>query len=378
MGNRIKQVICAVAVMLTLAAPAMAEELTLTDIAGREVTLDVPVNRILLGEGRQVHAIAAIRGDEVFDNVIAWRDDLFTTDPDTLAAYRAIAPQIEDLPRFGYIPKGTFDVEAAIALSPDIIILNLEQFKAAKESGFFERMDAAGIPVVFVDFRTDLVKNGDPSLRILGEIFGRQEEAEEYIAFRHEQLDRVAKRLEEVKREKPVVLVHRSPGINSTTACCRTFGAYNFGKMVEMAGGINIGSSLGNTTYVDINPEQIIASDPEHVIVTGADWTEVSDIQKFVPLGPGQDMALAHERLIGLMEEPAFTDIRAVRENKVHAIWHQFYNNPYDYVAIQQFAKWFHPDLFADLDPEATFRELHERFLPVDYRPGYWVSQRDE
>ena len=36
----------------------------------------------------------------------------------------------------------------------------------------------------------------------------------------------------------------------------------------------------------------------------------------------------------------------------MHAAWHQFYGNPYDFVAIQQFAKWFHPDLFADLDPE--------------------------
>ncbi|MBW8724496.1 MAG: ABC transporter substrate-binding protein, partial [Inquilinus limosus] len=39
-----------------------------------------------------------------------------------------------------------------------------------------------------------------------------------------------------------------------------------------------------------------------------------------------------------------------------------------------QLAKWLHPDLFADLDPEATFRTLHERFLPIPYRPGYWVS----
>jgi iron complex transport system substrate-binding protein len=41
-------------------------------------------------------------------------------------------------------------------------------------------------------------------------------------------------------------------------------------------------------------------------------------------------------------------------------------------------AKWLHPTLFADLDPEATFRELHERYLPVSYRPGHWVSLADE
>lgn len=31
-------------------------------------------------------------------------------------------------------------------------------------------------------------------------------------------------------------------------------------------------------------------------------------------------------------------------------------------------AKWFHPTLFVDLDPEASLLpELHERFLPVPY-----------
>ncbi|TIP69101.1 MAG: ABC transporter substrate-binding protein, partial [Mesorhizobium sp.] len=55
-----------------------------------------------------------------------------------------------------------------------------------------------------------------------------------------------------------------------------------------------------------------------------------------------------------------------------------FYNSPYQFVAIQQMAKWLHPDLFADLDAEATFKELHEKFLPVGYTPGHWVSLSDE
>ncbi|UUP17391.1 ABC transporter substrate-binding protein [Nitratireductor thuwali] len=359
---------------LSTLVAAHAEEVTVTDVAGREVTLDVPVKRVLLGEGRQVHALAAIRGDKVFDDVIAWRDDLMGSDADSYALYRAFAPQIADLPRFGYIPTGTFDVEAAIALDPGVIILNLEQFEAARESGFFQFMDAAGVPVVFVDFRADLDKNGDPSLRLLGKLFDVEEKAEEYIAFRHEQLGRVTDVLEKAKPEKPVVLLYRAPGISSTTACCKTFGSYNFGRMIEQAGGINVGSAFGDTTYVDINPEQVIASDPEHVIVTGANWESVSDIQEFVSVGPGAPEGPALKRLASLVQAPAFTGIRAVREGKVHAIWHQFYNNPYDYVAVQRFAKWFYPELFADLDPDATFRELHERFLPVGYRPGYWVS----
>ena len=47
---------------------------------------------------------------------------------------------------------------------------------------------------------------------------------------------------------------------------------------------------------------------------------------------------------------------------------------PYYFVALQKVAKWLHPERFATLDPDATFRELHARFLPVAYQPGYWLS----
>ena len=77
------------------------------------------------------------------------------------------------------------------------------------------------------------------------------------------------------------------------------------------------------------------------------------------------------------MDRPAFTGVKAKETGNVHAIWHQFYTNPFQFVAIQQIAKWLHPELFADLDPDATFKELHERFLPIAYKPGYWVSLND-
>ena len=75
-------------------------------------------------------------------------------------------------------------------------------------------------------------------------------------------------------------------------------------------------------------------------------------------------------------QRPAYAGIKSQDNQAFHAIWHQFYNSPYQFVAIQQMAKWFHPELFADLDPDASFRELHERFLPVPYESGYFVSLR--
>ncbi|MGR3197112.1 MAG: ABC transporter substrate-binding protein, partial [Paracoccus sp. (in: a-proteobacteria)] len=152
------------------------------------------------------------------------------------------------------------------------------------------------------------------------------------------------------------------------------FGAGNFGEYVEMAGGTNIAGDILPSTFGTLNPEQIIAADPDHVIVTGGEWEAYVPGGAWVGMGPGSDMDMARDKLQALTERTAMTGISAVQNGNFHAIWHQFYDNPYYFVAIQRIAKWLHPDLFADLDPEATLIELHERFLPVSYEPGYWVS----
>ncbi len=143
---------------------------------------------------------------------------------------------------------------------------------------------------------------------------------------------------------------------------------------MEEAGGHNIASDVIATTFGDLNPEQLVVSDPEHVIVTGSNWAAESDINQFVPVGRGADMSLARDRLAKLMTRTPFPTLKAVRSGRVHAVWHQFYGAPYEFYPIQQFAKWLHPGLFADLDPDQTFKEFHERFLPVTFKPGYFVS----
>ncbi|MCQ2005042.1 ABC transporter substrate-binding protein [Rhizobium sp. NRK18] len=354
---------------------ASARTVTIEDAAGRTVEIDAPAKRVLLGEARQVSVVAAIKGAQTFDTIVGWRDDLISKDLDTYNSYLEKFPQIADLPRFGYVGDGTFNLEAAIALKPDVMTLNLESEKAAEESGLEEKLAAAGIKLVYIDFRADPDANMERSIRALGDIFGNEERAEKLIDFRREQLAVVADRLKQhPDLKEPSVYLERAPGIYGAFGCCRTFGPLNFGKMIALAGGHNVGSDYFKTIFGDLNPEQLIAANPDIVMVTGANWTGSSDINRFVSLGPGADLAKARVRLEGLMEDQPFASLDAVKKGHVYAIWHQFYGTPYDFVAVQQFAKWFHPDLFADIDPDATFRKLHETFLPVDYKPGYAVA----
>jgi iron complex transport system substrate-binding protein len=360
-------------ILALIATPALSAEII--DSAGRKVEIDSPAKRVIVGEARQVHVIAALKGDKTFDTIVGWRDDLIKKDPDSYAAYVERFPQIAKLPLFGYLPQGEFSLEQAISLLPDVITLNLEVEKTAKESGFEEKAAAAGIKVVYLDFRLDPEKNSENSIRILGTIFGAEQRAEEFIAYRRAQIALVTDKLASVKDlKRPGVFIERAPGISGEDTCCRTFGPVNFGTMVEQAGGHNIAADVIKTTFGDLNPEQLLVSNPEQVIVTGSNWAAESDINQFVPVGRGADMALSRERLAKLMTRTPFPELDAVKKGNVHAVWHQFYGAPYEFFPIQQFAKWFHPDLFADLNPEKNFEEFHHKFLPVTYKPGYFVS----
>ncbi|RVC81235.1 ABC transporter substrate-binding protein [Mesorhizobium sp. M4A.F.Ca.ET.022.05.2.1] len=363
----------AIVALLTLAA--RAEMVKVTDVTGREVEVNVPVERVILGEGRQVYLVAALDAEDPFKRIVGWREDFSQADPDNYAAYLEKFPRMAEIPTFGGFKDGTFDVEQAVSLKPDVILMNIESKQATEDAKYIEKLASAGIPLVYVDFRERPFINTEPSMRLFGKLFGKEERAEEFIAFRAAEIARVTDVIEKAKPARPKVFIERAGGYSED--CCMSFGDDNFGKFVEMAGGDNIAMDIIPGTFGTLNPEQIIASNPDQIIVTGGWWEAYVPGGAWVGVGPGRDEAEALRKLKALTERPALTGVKAVENGQVHAIWHQFYNSPYQFVAIQQMAKWLHPDLFADLDPEATFRVLHEKFLPVAYRPGHWVSLTD-
>ncbi|WP_409995512.1 ABC transporter substrate-binding protein [Halomonas denitrificans] len=354
------------------AAAAMADTTTVTDVAGRQVTLETPVERVILGEGRQIYLLGALQPDAPFAGVVGWREDFSQADPDSYSRYAEKFPELLELPTFGGFKDGTFDVEQAASLSPDVVLMNLEARAATEDAGYDDKLAELDIPIVYVDFREDPLAHTIPSMRLMGELLGKQQQAEAFIDFSEEQLAKVTDVIAEADPERPSVFIDRAGGYSDD--CCMSFGPGNFGEYVELAGGSNIADGIIPTTFGTLNPEQIIAANPDHVVVTGGNWDAYVPGGNWVGMGPGADMDAARTKLERLTQRTAMTGITAVEQGQFHAIWHQFYNSPYYFVAVQQLAKWLHPELFEDLDPEATFQELHERFLPTDYEPGYWIT----
>ncbi len=345
---------------------------TVTDLMGRKVKVHIPVRRVILGEGRQLYLVAALDTQNPLERIVSWRKDLIQSDPDTYGAYLRKFPAIARIPTFGGFESGTFDIEQAIAQQPDVIILNIEAQHATEDARYIEKLDALGIPVVYVDFRNNPMENTEPTMRLFGKLFGKEERAEAFIDFRNRQIRRVTDVIEARQPARPNVFIERIGGY--TEDCCLSFGNENFGRFVEMAGGNNIAKTIIPNTFGQLNPEQVIVANPDQVVVTSANWEAFAPGGRWVGVGPGADLSQARQKLAWYTRRPAYAGIKAQQDQAFHAIWHQFYNSPYQFVAIQQLAKWLHPTLFADLDPEASFRELHERFLPVPYEPGYFVS----
>ncbi|WP_296017465.1 ABC transporter substrate-binding protein [uncultured Agrobacterium sp.] len=371
-----RSAVLAMGLLVSSVWPAFAEKVTVKDVTGRDVDVNVPVKHVILGEGRQIYFLAALDKNNPFEHVVGWRDDLPKADPETYEAYLAKYPDIAKLPKFGGMKDGTFDIEQAVALKPDVILMNIDAKTATEEAGYIEKLGKVSIPLVYVDFREKPMENTEPSMRLMGKLMGKEAVAEDFIKFRSDSIKRVTDVLEKENPKKPVVFVERAGGYSDD--CCMSFGNENFGKMVEIAGGINMAKGIIPGTFGTVNPEQIIASNPDQIIITGGKWDAYVPGGNWVGVGYGADLKEARRKLENLTKRPGFTGVKAVENGNVHAIWHQFYNNPYQFVAIQEIAKWLHPDLFKDLDPEATFKELHERFLPLEYKPGYFVSLKDD
>ena len=368
-----KSALFALGLLVSAVLPAMADPVVVKDVTGRDVEVNVPVKHVILGEGRQIYFLAALDKEDPFQHVVGWRDDLPKADPESYAAYLEKYPDIAKLPTFGGMKEGAFDIEQAIALKPDVLFLNIEAKIASDEAKLVEKLASVGIPVVYVDFREKPFEHTEPSMRLIGKLFDKERVAEDFIKFRAEQIKVVTDRLAGAKNlKRPLVMVERAGGFSDD--CCMSFGNENFGRMVDFAGGRNLATPLIPGTFGTVNAEQIVAANPDVVIVTGSNWDGYVPGGNWVGLGYGADMTEARRKLANLMKRPAFTQTAAVRNGQVHGIWHQFYNSPYQFLAIQEIAKWLHPELFKDIDANATMKTLHERFLPLPYEPGLWVS----
>ncbi|MEQ4673217.1 ABC transporter substrate-binding protein [Providencia vermicola] len=361
---------------LFCAATSFAAPMTVTDIAGREVTVNAPVSRVMLADSRVLVALNILHPQSPLKGIIAWDDALIKKAPDLSTAYSKKFPELSKIPVFPNPYTTDFSVEKALVAQPDLLIFDIGLKSKLTESGTLSLLEKSGLPVIFIDFRQYPLKNTMPSMTLLGKVFGEEQQAEAFNQFYQQRLDLIRSKVATLdKSQRPSVFIERAVGISGEDYCCKTFGNGNFGEFVETAGGNNLGSQWFSTGMGgEINEEQLIHSNPDYYLMTAADWDSTRKGSASVPLGYTGDKAKSQARLIKLMERPKLRSLAAYQNKQVLALYQQYYDTPFNIIAVEAIAKFLHPNLFAELDPQADSDYLHKTFTALDGDGVFWVK----
>lgn len=353
--------------------------ITITDIVGHTVEFDKVPERIILGESRAAYTLAFLNKDDPLKGVVAWGKDLQKNAPDFYDKFLEKFPNANDIPTLGSLKKGDVTVENLLEFNPDVVVLTQDMYDVAQSKGIIDKLDSSDIKWVVTDYRRQPVENTEATVEILGKLTGNEESAQKFIEYYKEKTEDVKTKVDGV--DKPTTFLWRAAGL---IACCATFKDSNFGTMIDMAGGNNLGDELlpGDVQDGDLTPEQILSSQPDHVVVTGGAWGDKKLDEgaqtSFVELGYATDHDRAEQSLRDELSQPGFSELEAGKKNQMYGIYHQFYDSPYNFIAIRAFAKWQHPDKFSDVDLEKEFKDFHDEFMPFDYSGTFFVQLSDK
>jgi iron complex transport system substrate-binding protein len=361
------------ALCLILPATPSPAAVDLVDITGRRIQLEAPARRLLLGEGRFVAALGVLDQRDPLSRVAGMLGEFERFDPLGYDRYREAFPRIDDIPTFGQTSADSASLEKAIATRPDAAVFGAQSHGPnAQSATIIAALEAAGIPVVFIDFRADPLANTAPSIRILGQLLGLETQADAFADFHEAEMKRVTDRLASETVERPTVMLEAHVGLREE--CCFSIARGMFADLIDAAGGRNMAAKYLPGPVGMVSLETVLAEQPDIYLGT-AIGTPATALRGRIALGAGVTTEVAAPSLSTAMDRPGIRDLEAVKAGRVYAIWHHFYNSPLNVYAVQRFAKWFHPDLFADLDPEATLARMLALFHPVDLT-GTYASAR--
>ncbi|PWC27528.1 ABC transporter substrate-binding protein [Teichococcus aestuarii] len=371
LGNALALPLLAAPALLPALLPARARAqspIRVTDLRGRTVTLPRPARRLVLAQARHVLAVGLLHPDPV-SLLVGWGDDLRTMNPPDYAVLRARFPRADAIPvvaRAGQ--NASLSLEAILAAQPDAVIVSGGALRAESDS-VLDRLAAAGIPAIVIDFFSNPMRDTRRSMAILGQVLGLEERAAAFDRFYMARMERISARLAGLGEDRPRVFVHAHAG---GTACCASPGRGAFDSIVRFAGGHNIGADTLPGNVGQLSLEYILSQDPAVYVATGGPYGGRGGI----PLGTGVEAAPARRELAAVLQRERLDVLPAVQAGRAHAIWHGFNDTPAHIVMLEALARWFHPARCADLDPAATVAALNAEFLAIPMQGTYWTDLR--
>lgn len=295
--------------------PSTEGSVTVTDQAGREVTIKSPVEKIVSGYYISTSTCIALN---LTDKLVG-----IEAKADSRPIYAMAASQLLALPNVGTAKE--FNMEGCIALEPDLVILP----KQLKDSA--DIMAELGIPVILVspESHSDLVN----MIALIGQATGAGDNAAKLISYYENELEAVAVLTKDIVKRPTVYM-----GGNSAYLMTAPKDMYQ-ASLIDAAGGINAAADVDGDKWTEVSYEHLVAMNPDVIIIPS-------------------EAAYARDDVLG---DPQLAGITAVIENHV-------------YQMPKGFEAWDSPVPSCTLGIRWMLSALHEDVYPIEQLQSNAVS----
>lgn len=354
--------------LLASAFGAAAAPVEITDAAGRRVKVELPVKRVALNFNYE--EFTAVAGVEGWTKVVGisrapwegWRPLIF-------ARYKAVIPTLAAMTDLGHTDDGSFSAEKVIGLRPDVLLMSDWGYKAAGTQ--MQQIEAAGIPVVIIDYNAQTLERHLASTRALGKVMGREARAEELATLYESRYRDILARVETAKAAgAPTRTVYVELGRDGAETMGNSYNNTMWGAIITTLGARNLATGKLPGPWGPLNAEAVIAGDPDLILFASSSW-----VGKTKAVRTGYDVT-PEETIASLKPyaaRPGWAGIKAVKTGEISTIEHGLARTLYDYAAMQYLAKRLYPEAFADIDPVASLKAYHEAYLPIPFS-GTWMA----
>ena len=308
----------------------------ITDGSGREVEIPETVERaVCVGVGALRYSCYM----EAADRIVGVED--YETKPGMDRLYQYVNfERFQELPVIG--ANGEPYAEEIIAADPQVIVLS-----AYASADPEELSRQTGIPVVEVPGSdTTLDDKAYETIRILGELYGKEDRAEVLTDYLKGIEADLSSRTETIPpEERPSVYIggvsfQGAHGFEGTEA--------HYGPF-ELIGANNLADTVGQEGAFDVDPEQVLVWDPDLIFL---DYNGMDLIREDVSKNP-----------------EFYSALTAVQEGKVYSqiSFRSYASNLETALADAYYAAWvMFPEEFSDVDYEEKTGEIFEMLLGSD------------
>lgn len=314
-----------------------AETREITDMAGRKVTVPTAENIESVFSAGPVAAIFLYM--VVPDKLLGWNYELNDVEKSI------ILDKYQDLPNFGM--GDAVNYESVIAANPTIAI-NSGKINDAMVSDCDALSESLGIPVVAVD---NELNNSAEAFRFMGELLGVEDHAEELAQYA-EQVFTDINVLSDIPEEKKVS-VYFGNGEDSLETAPR---GSQHAQILDAINAVNVADlELGDGSRVQISAEQLLAWDPDVIVVNGE------------PKADKSGSSAAED----ILSNPDYASLKAVQDQKVYGTpnapfsWVDRPAGPNRLIGMRWFSALIYPE-YIKCDINEEIHKFFDLFYHVD------------